>query len=651
MCGIAGLVYQRGAQHDALIAVRRMIALQRHRGPDGEGFYDTPGASLGHCRLAIIDLSDAGHQPMRDPSGRYCLTYNGEIYNYLELANELRALGHCFRSHSDTEVLLTAYRQWGAACLARLRGMFAFAIWDEQERRLFAARDRLGIKPFHYWTDSQGRLAFASEIKALLAFVPTVRVNRRLAQAFLAWGLLDHEAAETMFEDIWRLPPGHSLTWEPDRGLSLQRYWHLEVTNDLETPPVRRAALIAEFRARFEESMALHLRSDVPVGTCLSGGLDSSSIVCTASAELHRRGIWREDWQHTFSACFDDPRLDERPYIAVVAEATGCQTHFVFPRGEWLQRDLHALLWHQEEPVGGFSVYSQYCVARLAREQGLKVLLDGQGADEQLAGYRKFILVYIRQLLRARCYLRALHETFAFVTSPAILRTSSLVDGRRYLFRSAPELAQLWPADTLPERPATLGLGDGLGRRIEADLLQFSLPSLLRYEDRNTMAFGIESRVPFVDHVLVEWLATLPADMRLRGGWTKYILRQALADVLPAKIRARKSKLGFATPDSAWLAGPLAEWLHSTLRVPQYLNDVVDMRGVHHLLTQHLAGQRSLAVETLLLRLALYETWAQIFLSPDGWACPHQTTGTVLQQAPVRVGSAAVSANGMDTTL
>ncbi len=650
MCGIAGLVYQRGAQHDALGVVRRMIALQRHRGPDGEGFYDTPGASLGHCRLAIIDLSDAGHQPMRDPSGRYCLTYNGEIYNYLELANELRALGHRFHSHSDTEVLLTAYRQWGEACLARLRGMFAFAIWDEQERRLFAARDRLGIKPFHYWTDGQGRLAFASEIKALLALVPTVRVNRRLAQAFLAWNLLDHEAAETMFEGIWRLPPGHALTWEPDRGLSLQRYWHLEVNNDLETPPACQAALIAEFRARFEESVALHLRSDVPVGTCLSGGLDSSSIVCTVSAELHRRGIWREDWQHTFSACFDDPRLDERPYIAAVAEATGCQTHFVFPRGEWLQRDLHALLWHQEEPVGGFGVYSQYCVARLAREQGLKVLLDGQGADEQLAGYRKFILTYVRQLLRARHYLRAMQETLAFAASPAILRTSSLVDGRRYLFRSAPELTQLWPADTLPERPATLGLGDGLGRRIEADLLHFSLPPLLRYEDRNTMAFGIESRVPFLDHVLVEWLATLPADMRLRGGWTKYILRQALADVLPAKIRARKSKLGFATPDSAWLAGPLAEWLRSTLHTPQYLDDVVDVQGVQHLLTQHLAGQRSLAVETLLLRLALYETWAQLFLSPDCWARPHQTTGTVLQQAPVRVGSAAESANGMDTT-
>ena len=615
MCGIAGIVYKHGSREATAAAVRRMITVQRHRGPDSEGFYTTEGASLGHCRLAIIDLSDAGHQPMSDPAERYWITFNGEIYNYLELAEELRPLGYHFRGHSDTEVLLTAYREWGGACLERLRGMFAFAIWDVQEHRLFAARDRFGIKPLHYWVDGEDTLAFASELKALLEFLPERRVNMRLAQAFLAWNLLDHEAADTMLEDIWRLPPAHALTWSPGEGTKLWCYWRLESHEALETAPAQRTALVSEFRKRFEESVALHLRSDVPVGTCLSGGLDSSSIVCVVSAELRRRGAWQEDWQHTFSACFEEPHLDERPYIAAVAAATECRTHFVFPRAESLRADLETWLWHQEEPVGGFGVYSQYCVARLAHAQGIKVLLDGQGADEQLAGYRKFILVYLRQLLKARRYARALWESIAFFSSPEILRTSSLVDGRRYLFRSVSEVEQLWAGTYTSQRPHTLGLGNSLQHRLAADLTQFSLPLLLRYEDRNTMAFSIESRVPFVDHLFVEWLATLPSDMLLFRGWTKWILREALTRVLPERVRTRKSKLGFATPESAWLAGPLAGWLEDTLATPRHLAEVVDLRGMQQLLARRHAGDRSLGLESILLRLAIYETWARLFLS------------------------------------
>ncbi len=620
MCGIAGLVYRHGTRAAAAETVRRMIARQRHRGPDGEGFYDTVGASLGHCRLAIIDLSDAGRQPMADPEGRCWITFNGEIYNYLELAQELRSLGHRFQGRSDTEVLLAAYRQWGVNCLKRLRGMFAFAIWDENERGLFAARDRLGIKPFHYWTDGQQQLAFASELKALLEFLPERRVHLQLARDFLAWNLLDHEPAETMLVGIKRLPPAHALIWRPDKGVKLWRYWNLEVSEELETPPARRAQLIAEFRQRFEESVSVHLRSDVPVGTCLSGGLDSSAIVCAVSAELQRRGAWREDWQHTFSACFTDPWLDERPYINTVAATANCRTHSVFPSGERLREELDAWLWHQEEPVGGCSVYSQYCVARLAREHGIKVLLDGQGADEQLAGYRKFILVYLQQLVSAQRYVQAVRETLAFASSLEILRTSRLVDGRRYLFKSAPEVVQLWPDDKQPERPAALGLGRSLGRRLEADLTRFSLPVLLRYEDRNTMAFGLEARVPFVDHFFVEWLATLPADLRLSGGWTKRILRDALIGVLPERVRTRKSKLGFLAPESKWLAGPLADWLKQTLHAPRHLAEVVDLEGVRRLLARRIAGDRSMPLENILCRLAIYESWARQFL--EGKGCP-----------------------------
>lgn len=620
MCGIAGLVYAGGSRGAAAAAVRRMIALQRHRGPDGEGFYNTEGASLGHCRLAIIDLSNAGHQPMSDLQGRWWITFNGEIYNYLELAEELRGLGYQFRGRSDTEVLLAAYSQWGEACLERLRGMFAFAIWDEWERCLFAARDRFGIKPFHYWTDGQGRLAFASELKALLEFLPERRVNVRLVGEFLAWNLLEHEAAETMLSGIQRLPPAHAMTWRVGEGVTLRRYWNLEVNEALETPPTQWAALVAEFRSRFEETLSLHLRSDVPVGTCLSGGLDSSAIACIVSRELRRRGAWREGWQHAFSACFEDRRLDERPYIETVSAATGCRTHFVFPSGQRMCEDLDAWLWHQEEPVGSSGVYAQYCVARLAREQGIKVLLDGQGADELLAGYRKFIMVYLRQLIRTRHYARAAREAVAFFCSPEILRTTRLVDARRYFFSSTPEVAALWPGDSRPVRPEGLDLGDSLARRLAADLTQFSLPALLRFEDRNTMAFGVESRVPFIDHVFVEWLATIPADARLAGGWTKRIMREALAGILPERVRTRKSKLGFSTPEPEWLAGPLAGWLRDTLGAPRHLDGIVNPHGVGQLLARRTAGDRSLALENLLFRLAIYESWARQFVVPSACA-------------------------------
>ena len=628
MCGIAGIAYDGGRSKVTMTAVRRMIALQRHRGPDGEGFYDGLNISLGHCRLAIIDVSDAGKQPMSDPDGRCWITFNGEIYNYLELAEELRGLGHQFRGRSDTEVLLAAYRQWGYSCLERLRGMFAFAIWDEKNRCLFAARDRLGIKPFHYWTDGQGCLAFASELKALLEFLPERRPNLRLAQEFLAWNLLDHEAAETMIAGIQRLPPAHAMTWHPGKGIALRRYWHFEINQELETLPKQKSILIEEFRHRLEEAISLHLRSDVPVGTCLSGGLDSSSIVCLVSAELRKRDAWQDGWQHTFSACFEDPRLDERRYIQAVAAETGCRTHFVFPSGERLREEIDKWLWHQEEPVGGSGAYAQYCVARLAREHGIKVLLDGQGADEQLAGYRKFILVYLRQLFEAGRYTQAVKEAIAFFSSPEILRTSRFVDGRRYLFRSVPEVAQLWPNNSKPSRPASLELGSSLGERLKADLLQFSLPTLLRYEDRNTMAFGVESRVPFVDHVFVEWLATLPADMRISDGWTKRILRDALRDLLPVSVRTRKSKLGFLTPEPEWLAGPLAGWLRETLNAPKHLTDVVDIGGVQRLLAEYTSGNKSLAIQNILFRLAVYESWARHFLRIDGMSCRWVVTET-----------------------
>ena len=611
MCGIAGIIYKGVQQETARASIRQMISVQRHRGPDGEGFYDTAGASLGHCRLAIIDLTDTGHQPMSDAEHRYWITFNGEIYNYLELANELRDLGYVFHGRSDTEVLLAAYKCWGTPCLERLRGMFAFAIWDEKTRLLFAARDRLGIKPLHYWIDGDTSLAFASEIKALLRFLPQRAPNLLLARDFLAWNLLDHDPAETMVAGIRRLPPAHGMTWRAGQGINLWQYWSLTVSEDRETTAEQQSELVAEFRYRFEETISMHLRSDVPVGTSLSGGLDSSAIACVVRAELQRRGTWRDNWQHTFSACFSEPGLDERPYINAVVSEISCTPHYVFPKGEWLAGELDKWIWYQDEPVGGLSVYAQFCVARIAREQGIKVLLDGQGADEQLAGYRKFILVYLRELFSSRRYMKASSEAVAFLLSSGSLRINRFVDGRRYLLSAFPEVRILWPNGNSPEQPETLGLGWSLGCRIKADILKYSLPVLLRYDDRNMMAFGVESRVPFVDHILVEWLAKLPSALRLSNGWSKRILREALRGVLPESIRTRRSKLYFSAPESAWVAGPLSGWLRDTLSAPRHLSEVVDLQGVRQLLAQHTKGDRTLPVENILVRLAIYESWAR----------------------------------------
>jgi asparagine synthase (glutamine-hydrolysing) len=633
MCGIAGLVYEGKRDPKASSTVRRMIALQRHRGPDGEGFYDSAGVSLGHCRLAIIDLTDTGHQPMSDADGQLWITFNGEIYNYLELGEELRSLGYRFQGQSDTEVLLAAYKIWGSACLERLRGMFAFCIWDERTKSLFAARDRLGIKPFHYWTEGNEKLGFASEIKALLGFMRQRYPNVRQAQDFLAWNLLDHDLAETMVSGIRRLPAAHAMYWHAGQGIKLWKYWSLSISDDYRTSTDEESALIAEFRERFEKSISVHLRSDVPVGTSLSGGLDSSAIACVVSAELRKRGAWRNNWQHTFSAYFPGI-LDERPYINAVVAATGCTPHYVLPQGESLGREFDTWLWHQDEPVGSPAVYAQYCVARLAKEHGIKVLLDGQGADEMLAGYRKFILVYLRELLHTHRYVKAGMEAAAFFFRPEVLKTTKFIDGRRYLLSSLNEVTALWPDSLCPQRPNAMGIGHSLARRLEADIGSYSLPVLLRYDDRNMMAFGVESRVPFVDHVLVEWVAKLPTALRLSGGWTKRIVRESLRNILPESIRTRRSKLYFSAPESAWLAGPLSGWLRNTLEKPRHLPEVVDVRRVHLLLARRTAGDRSLPIENMLFRLAIYECWARQSLEAGNRALNYHENDGVMQSIP-----------------
>ena len=450
-----------------------------------------PPVTLGHRRLSILDLSPAGHGPMASPDGAQWITYNGEVYNYLELARELRTRGHRFDSSCDTEVLLHAYGEWGPDALPRLNGMFAFAIWDRRRRELFCARDRFGIKPFYY-TVAGGRFRFASEIKALL-IDPEVarRPNHDRIVDFLAFELADH-TAETMFEGIYQLPPGCFFTVSPKTGLGSVRRWYEAAPADLGGARFDEAV-----RERLFESVALRLRSDVPVGTCLSGGLDSSSVVTIASRLRADEGAPPPD---SFTARCEDPRLDEMPHVRSVVAATGSRNHTVLPTAADVTDHLDTVLWHMDEPFHASSVVAQWKVMQLARAAGVTVLLDGQGGDEVFAGYRYmcpgFFYSLARQgrLLSARREILARARLHSVPASRTLVELAKLSAPRRLRGRTVPDW--LDPDIAVPRRPFP-------ARPIHGQqlygLTTWPLPFYLHHEDRNSMSFGLEARVPFLD--------------------------------------------------------------------------------------------------------------------------------------------------------
>jgi asparagine synthase (glutamine-hydrolysing) len=574
MCGISGVLSFDGSPVDeaTLSAQTRALA---HRGPDGEGCWVSPSRAvgLGHRRLAIIDLSEAARQPM-GLRGRFTITYNGEIYNYVEVRAELQGLGWTFATQSDTEVLLAAYAQFGEAALERLDGMFAFAIWDEREQTLFCARDRFGEKPFYYVHEVGRRFVFASEIKGLVAAGVAPRLDRRSLYQYLAFEVVQDPARadETFYEGVRSLEPAHCLTVSFRHGLARpRRYWSIPARQPAAAPGLAEAA--ERFLHLLDTSVKRRLRSDVPVGSSLSGGLDSSSVVCL----MHRARAGQQALaQNSFSARFREPRLDEGPYIEAVVEATGTTPHVVWPDGEGLAAGMTALVRHQEEPFAGASVYAQWEVMRLAQREGTKVLLDGQGADETLAGYLHFFEPYLRGLSRSSAGRfreeRAAYERLHARPLPASwrLRLGALVPGllsalgaarRRLGGRRAawlaPDFAREFHGDDPPFRTF-----DDLDSALRFFTQDYGLRTLLRYADRNSMAFGREVRLPFLAHELVEFAFSLPDELKLGNGWTKRVLREAVRGVVPEAVRSRVDKLGFEPPEDDWLRAPAVQRLH-----------------------------------------------------------------------------------------
>ncbi len=617
---------------------QRYLDIIAHRGPDGQGFnvFDSESGpiTLGHRRLAIIDTSTTSLQPMQYADGRYWLVFNGEIYNYREIRAELEAKGYAFRTLSDSEVLLAAYGEWGEACVGHFMGMFAFALLDRPAGRLFLARDRFGIKPLYYATTREG-LAFASEIKQLLE-LPGLSRGANIARLFdfASTGITDH-TSDTLFSAVHQLRGGERLTvdlatFKPGMTIAPERWYHLPKPGAVRMNAKEAAE---EFLHLLDSSVGLHLRSDVPLGSCLSGGLDSSAIVSLASRRL--AGEAGGGHMHTVSACYAEKRVDERPFMEAVVTSSQCQPHYVYPRYEDAFALAEKITWHQDEPYGSTSIFAQWSVFAEARRNGITVMLDGQGADEQLAGYHGGYGYHLNTLLRAgrlpelvrtilgwqRDHGVSAKQQLSLLLGPILpgrlrnLAFRARVGHQQHDWLGSEAFQALRPLksafQTALDREGLPAVHD-IGGLCQAMVQATNLPMLLHYEDRNSMAHGIEARVPFLDHRLVEFTIGLGNEHKMVGSWTKSVLRQALRGLMPEVICDRRDKLGFTTPEQEWFRGPLRaailDGVEETLRrFPTLFNP----EGTRRLVEDSLAGRRP--VDFTLWRIVNVGIWGKVF--------------------------------------
>ncbi|MEW6530516.1 MAG: asparagine synthase (glutamine-hydrolyzing) [Thermodesulfobacteriota bacterium] len=623
MCGIVGLFAKRPVPELRSFVLRSM-GRAAHRGPDGQGLIlgrgnqlldanseDTASWGLGHVRLAILDLSPAGLQPMASSDRTCWITYNGEVYNYLELRAELESLGHAFHSGTDTEVMLGAYQEWGTECVKRFNGMFAFVIVDLARERVFAARDRLGVKPLYLWVGPD-LAALVSEQKQLLD-LPGFRAqaNRRQVLDFLIDGVAGHEPDLCFFEGVHPIPAGHTLSWglnETPSVQAAQRYWNPA------TQPKNLSwhDAVQTTGELFRDAVRIRLRSDVPVGTCLSGGIDSSSIVGVVSRDLGVR-------VKTFSSCFHHPGYDERLYMDAVNAHCGSDPVKVFPNEEEALSELERLVYHQDEPFSTLSMYAQWCVMRAARQAGVPVLLDGQGGDETLCGYKKYAFFLFRDLIARHRYVDAAVHAVGLVTR-GDRGLFNWRTGHRYLpawLRGQRDSIHAWLQPEwrkLSRRVWSTRMADvsAFHDHQIADLLTWSLPPLLRYEDRSSMAHSVETRLPFVDYRFVEHCVNLPESVFFKRGRTKRLLVEALGDALPDEVRNRRTKMGFEAPLAAWLKGPLGKELEARVRGSERLRPILDGEVAARAFAAYRNGDAGFSDLTL-FRIASVTLWLETF--------------------------------------
>ncbi len=629
MCGIAGII---GGGADSRPLVARMLASLAHRGPDGSGLWsqeDGPRRPvvLGHRRLAILDLSDAGAQPMLDAAQRLVITYNGELYNYIELRTQLMALGARFHSDTDTEVILAAYEYWGSACLERFNGMFAFALYDLQRGVVFCARDRYGEKPFLYHL-GRGMFAFASEYKALLQH-PGIGMEMDESRLFRA----AHNAStgldadrQTVFDAIQQLLPGEAM--ELDIATMQARTWRYWQVAAAQTRAIgNEQDVFAEFRDLLIDSVRLRLRSDVPVGSCLSGGLDSSAIVC-----IVRKLLGDDAPYNTFTGHFPGTAADEWSYASQVVEATAVTSHRVEPDVGRFMSDLPSFVWFNELPVGSSSQFAQWCVFDLARRHDVTVLLDGQGADETLGGYEQYFAHYVAALrergdaerlarelpqIVARYPLaltppgRALRDRLPFRARHWL--SNSLGVGTSLLYGVRPGAAgRMAQQNALQRKPGF----DSLANALEQDSFGRYLTTLLRYGDRNSMAHSREVRLPFCDHRIAEFVFSLPPHLIMGEIQTKRLLRESMRGILPEAIRTRWNKQGFRPPQEQWFASkPFMALVRDTLSSSSFRQSEVWIPGWWDRALDRV-DNGELALGWTIWAPAMIEWWKAHFLEP-----------------------------------
>lgn len=571
MCGIAGYISKSNKCKADKSLVKIMTDRLIHRGPDAEGQWTEAAVALGHRRLSIIDLDAKSNQPMFSHDGRYAITFNGEIYNYIELKEELVKKGAVFKTDSDTEVIIESYRFYGTDCINLFNGMWAFAIYDRKEQKIVMSRDRFGIKPL-YTVDNDDVFIFASEIKAITAGFPEENIpNENCIYRYLSCSVNEDTDEKCFYKNVRIFPPAHYLIYDvKNHAKEYRKYWEVNEALFYERW-IRGRNPIKTFKELFESAVELRLRADVEVGACLSGGLDSSAIVGCASKKFGKR-------MHTFSSVYTDKECNEEPYIRKVNEKWHTMPHYIRPDDyeENFTRYVEDLTYHHDQPTGGASLYSQYMVMK-GVQGNVKVVLDGQGADELFAGYIPYYSYYISDLMDKGTFLskckaikmltivkKEWPDVIGAVSTDTIVRLVGLKNS--FLFQNEDRVkslkvkrnAQLFTDSFMQKvhdsyQAKEIRCSSRLNTRLCNDVLNKSIPALLHNEDGNSMAFSIESRVPFLDYRIVEFAIALDGRYKIRNQWTKWIIRKALREYLPKEVAVRKNKMGFPAPFARWL--------------------------------------------------------------------------------------------------